>query len=556
MNVLAPRIGRLAPTSRRCHPGSPVGTPRHQAHAGVVHRFPRYTPAGGSALRTAVLGAYNTLESGRTILTVLGALLGEAVGFSALLLARSPLNEFDSARGIDLPIHPIVVITAITLTIGVTLGAVVAKRCADTMYWSMAAAGCRIASRPARRPVPRPSRPPLPQQSTMDRARDARRATPVHRSTRRLTAALAAASLSLAGCASQSAPPIGGGVAGPTCTKQSVPVNLDPGSPTVYHIVGWLCVPDNDAARSHTVQLLVSGLTFSHAYWDSEYQPATYSYVEAANRRGYATFNIDRIGVGQSDHPPAELLTLQAHAYTISQIVKDLRTGTIGGVTFDTVIGVGHSLGAGILQYEAGTVTDRGRVPDLLILTGYLTKTDPTVVAAIGQALHPATEDAAFAGDRLPPGYLTTRPGERTIFLDPSDVDPGMVAADEAEKQTSSMAERTTVSAARDPQVMHAIAAPILVIVGQHDRLGCDDAIGLSCADTPTILRRESNNFPSAGCLAAYVLPGAGHAINLHRNAHAAYDAGNDWIDDRLAHKQSQSLGSTCTPPTTPHQRW
>lgn len=381
--------------------------------------------------------------------------------------------------------------------------------------------------------------------------RIARRARPVHRTVLRLTVALAATALSVAGCASEAAPPIGGGVTAPECTEQSVPVTLDPASSTVYHIVGWLCVPGFDTPRSRTVQLLVSGLTFSHTYWDPDYQPATYSYVEAANERGYATFNIDRIGVGASDRPPAELLTLQAHAFTISQIVRDLRRGAVGGVTFDTVVGVGHSLGAGILQYEAGTVTDRDQVPDILVLTGYLTKTNPEVVAAIGQALHPAAEDAAFAGVRLPPGYLTTRPGERTIFLDPADVDPAMMAADEADKQTSSMAERTTVSAARDPRVMHAIAVPILIIVGQHDRLGCDDALGLSCANEQAILSRETDNFPAAACLAAYVVPQAGHAINMHRNARNAFDAGNDWIRDRVEVRQSEAAApdSACRPP-------
>ena len=63
-------------------------------------------------------------------------------------------------------------------------------------------------------------------------------------------------------------------------------------------LVGWLCLAKDDRHGARTVQLLVSGLTFDHNYWDTTYQPDTYSYVRAANKHGYSTFNIDRLGVG------------------------------------------------------------------------------------------------------------------------------------------------------------------------------------------------------------------------------------------------------------------
>jgi pimeloyl-ACP methyl ester carboxylesterase len=327
------------------------------------------------------------------------------------------------------------------------------------------------------------------------------------------------------------------------CAEYSVPVNLSDTDPTTYRVVGWLCRGRADAGHAQAVQLLVSGLTYDHTYWDTKYDPETYSYVRTANNHGYSTFNIDRLGVGQSDRPPADRLTLQAHARTVAQVVAQLRSGAIGGVAFATVVGVGHSMGAGILQYEAGTVTDKAKVPDYLMLTGFLSKADPTVVAAIGAALYPAQDDPDFASAGLPAGYLTTRPGSRGgLFYSTGDVDPAIIAVDETVKQTSTLAERTTLGAARDTKVTRAIRVPILMTVGQSDNLACDVALGLSCDNPAALVAREAANFSAQACLSAYVVPGAGHAFNLHRNARQAYDVGNAWLDtytSPTAHKDA-----------------
>lgn len=355
---------------------------------------------------------------------------------------------------------------------------------------------------------------------------------------------VATATALLAGC---SAPTTTAavGVARPVCTEHSVPVHLSDSDPTVYKIIGWLCRGRPDRRRARTVHLLVSGLTYSHTYW-SGYHTDTYSYVRAAANRGYTTFNIDRIGIGKSDHPPADQLTLQAHAHTIAQIITQLRDGTIGDTAFTTIVGVGHSLGAGILQYEAGTVRDPRLVPDLLILTGYLTKANPAVVAQIGAALHPITDDPNFVNTELPTGYLTTRRGTRHVFFDPANVDRGTIAMDEKWKQTSSLAERTTVGAARDPHITHAIAVPVLMLVGQTDRLACDPTHGLSCADDTAIINREAPNFSAKTCLTAHVIPDSGHAINLHRNAHVANNRANDWIDTYTVGTAGRRLPNDC----------
>ena len=83
----------------------------------------------------------------------------------------------------------------------------------------------------------------------------------------------------------------------PTCTDVRISVTIGDG--LSVPIAGRLCVP----AGATTVQLLLHGVTYGQHYWDLPFQPEKYSYVAAANQAGYATLNIDTLGVGGSFRP-------------------------------------------------------------------------------------------------------------------------------------------------------------------------------------------------------------------------------------------------------------
>ncbi|HSG40212.1 MAG TPA: alpha/beta hydrolase, partial [Thermoanaerobaculia bacterium] len=87
------------------------------------------------------------------------------------------------------------------------------------------------------------------------------------------------------------------------CEELSLPVTLSPSDATVYNVFGVLC--SRGAIENKTFQITLHGITYSHLYWDFPFQPETYSYVRRATAAGYAVLNLDRIGIGQSDHPPA-----------------------------------------------------------------------------------------------------------------------------------------------------------------------------------------------------------------------------------------------------------
>ncbi|MFI5911769.1 alpha/beta fold hydrolase [Dactylosporangium sp. NPDC051541] len=317
-----------------------------------------------------------------------------------------------------------------------------------------------------------------------------------------------------------------------TCSAQTISVTVSATDPTPYNVRGRLCTTQDSVRGRKTVELLVSGLTYDHNYFNSPSQPNTYSYVYAATSRGYSTFNIDRLGVGLSDHPPSSKLTLQSHAYVIAQIVQKLRAGAIGGIAFVNVVGVGHSFGAAILQYLAGTTTDVTARPDYLVLQDFLTATYAPGLAVLGAALATAATDPAFTSAGLDSGYITTMPGTRgTAFYRAAGADPAMITMDESTKQTGTLTERSSLGVARTPAVTLAVTVPVLITVGQYDSFYCDEASGLTCASGAAVKTREAANFGPRACLSAYVVVDGGHVTGFHIKARDSYNFAHSWVD-------------------------
>ena len=332
-----------------------------------------------------------------------------------------------------------------------------------------------------------------------------------------------------------------------SCTPHTVTVTVSATDPTPYHVVGRLCLVNDSVRGLTTVEMLVSGLTYDQNYFNVALQPKTYSYVYSATSHGYSTFNYDRLGVGRSDHPPAEKLTLQSHAYMASQIVHMLRTGAIGGRAFTTVVGVGHSFGAAVLQYLAGTATVAAAAPDYLMLASFLFSTYTPGLIQLGNSFYTATSDPAFASSGLPSGYITTRPNTRgTNFYHAAGSDPLMISRDEATKQTATLSERSSLAAARDMTVTLNVRVPVLITVGQYDGLYCDEDAGLTCDTSDAVLAREAPNFGPRACLDTYVVENAGHSTNLHLKAPELYNYTHYWLDAYTVNDISAKDGNGC----------
>jgi Alpha/beta hydrolase family len=221
-----------------------------------------------------------------------------------------------------------------------------------------------------------------------------------------------------------------------TCSDHSLAVAIaDPG-PEDQTMWGQLCY--RGSREPGTVQLLVHGASYNHLYWNFPYGNGYYSYVDAATAAGYATFDVDQIGSGNSSHPPSADVTLTADAVALHDAVTALRTGGVGGQAFQHVIMVGHSIGSEEAWIEAGTYHD----VDAVVITGALHALNPNLLTLAGSDLYPAVDDPKFADSGLDDGYLTTVPGTReALFYDSATANPAVVAIDEANKDTGTASE-------------------------------------------------------------------------------------------------------------------
>ncbi|HEX3131404.1 MAG TPA: alpha/beta hydrolase [Thermoanaerobaculia bacterium] len=313
------------------------------------------------------------------------------------------------------------------------------------------------------------------------------------------------------------------------CEELSFDVNLSPGDPTVYSVFGVLC--SRGSIQHKTIQVTLHGSTYSHLYWDWPLQPETYSYVRRATAAGYAVLNLDRIGIGQSDRPPAADVTIAANAHVVHQVVQALRGGDLvvpsfGRVRADRVALVGHSLGSVIAIQEAATYGD----VDGVALTG-VSHTVTPILNEIFAVLYPANLDPRFPG--VPDGYLTTLPGTRGVFYYLPSVDPLVLALDEATKETVTGAELDT--AFPGLFLSGGVHVPALVEVGDLDLAFCADP---SCSVSGS-LSAESSFFPADACVETAAIAGAGHDLNLHVQAPAAYDTLLSWMDRRVGSDSS-----------------
>ena len=326
------------------------------------------------------------------------------------------------------------------------------------------------------------------------------------------------------------------------CEQVTFPVTLSLADPTVYEVAGFLCA--EGSAHGKTFQITIHGGTYSHLYWDWPYQPETYSYLRRATAAGYAVLNIDRIGIGLSDRPPAEAVDFKANAYVVHQIVQALRGGDLvvpsfGRVRAERIALVGHSMGSFTSVVEAGTYGD----VDAVVVTGALHSFGPDIPTAPA-SFYPASLDPRFAGQNIPDGYLTSLPGTRDarFFYRAGAFDPQVVAVDEQTKETVTTGELADL--ATWAPLSAAIQVPVLVVVGDNDTLFCPDP---SCTASGA-LDAEAGFYAPEACPEVVALPETGHNLNLHLSAPVTYDLILEWMDRRVGSDPRVPAPQPCAP--------
>ncbi|MFN6560754.1 MAG: alpha/beta hydrolase [Nostoc sp. ChiSLP01] len=305
------------------------------------------------------------------------------------------------------------------------------------------------------------------------------------------------------------------------CSKTYLPVALAPGGTKQYRIYGELC--GQKQLEQKTVHVLVSGITYDRNYWDFPYQKERYSYVKALTKAGYATFNIDRIGIGNSYRPRADQVTVQSNAFVLNQVNQGLREGKINNVKFKHIINVGHSFGSIVVIEQA---SQYGGV-DGVIISGFLHKLTPEL-QGLPNFVYPAQSDSRFKDKDLPNGYLTTLPGTRgQLLYNQPNADTKIINKDEELKQTLTTGEATTFFPAVTSDISKKIRVPVLLVIGQKDNFFCSDKI----CSRKNVAEFERQFYSPQAQLRVYVQPDAGHSVNLHLNASEWYEVAEKWSD-------------------------
>ncbi|MCM6773719.1 lysophospholipase [Nocardia sp. CDC159] len=306
----------------------------------------------------------------------------------------------------------------------------------------------------------------------------------------------------------------------------AIPVSLRPDAPKSQHIWGELCARPADLVDGHAVQLLLHGAYYNHAYWNSSYGDGSYSYARNMAARGVPTFAIDRIGQGRSTRPQSAEITVRDDAFVVHQIVQALKAGTVGNTRFGPVVLAGHSVGSIVAWQEAAEYRDvQG-----LIITGMLHVVPVNAgILTAGSNFRPARLDPKFQGENLDPGYWTTAEGSRGQLFH-HEVDPGIVAWDEANKDASSAVEFAGAFTYATSDLTRSIRVPVLIIQAEKDFLLCGTG-GADCSSAKAIEAREAPYYSPEACLQVVQVPNAGHSIALSRNHEIEEKASAHWSD-------------------------
>jgi alpha-beta hydrolase superfamily lysophospholipase len=272
------------------------------------------------------------------------------------------------------------------------------------------------------------------------------------------------------------------------------------------------------------LQILVSGVTYTNAYWDLPGFGGRYSYTRFMNQHGYDTLAIDRLGIGRSTRPTLAVhVDAYSNADALRQVVEAVRRNGVAGRRYDKIVLTGHSYGTFISDLTSATY---GGV-DGIIGTGWLQQPTPLGLMGVLSSFWAAPMDPKFRGTIVDPGYVTTRPGVRNFFYEESETDPAVIAADEQTKDTASSAEMTYLVPA-NTRMTTRIGVPTLRIIGERDRVICNP-------DPCTRQWLEANTpamFPSG--VEVYAQPGAGHNIALERGNAGGFEAALSWLERRF----------------------
>jgi pimeloyl-ACP methyl ester carboxylesterase len=250
-----------------------------------------------------------------------------------------------------------------------------------------------------------------------------------------------------------------------------------------------------------------------------------YSYVAFSCDRGLPSLAIDWLGAGLSSRPVnAADVQYPTAAATVSQLARHLKTVSIlpGVQPFKKIIGIGHSVGSGLLHF--GAIVEGARsLFDGLILTGWLIP-DPGAQPPLS-SIASARDDDPLRWGALDPAYITR--DDRTLFYptNPTAFSPRMLIFDGLTKDVGSV---STFLQAPTSSLMTRYTGHVVKVVGSEDQLFC--AGTGRCVDVAALTASERVLWPAAQSFEIVVAQGSGHDLNLDFFAEGPFNTFVDFV--------------------------
>jgi pimeloyl-ACP methyl ester carboxylesterase len=210
-------------------------------------------------------------------------------------------------------------------------------------------------------------------------------------------------------------------------------------------------------------------------------------------------------------------------------VIQAARQTSVLGRTYSTVVVASHSYGSAVAALEAVRYHD---------ISGFIMTGLTNVPSLVAYSDFVANSEPAMEDPRLrrqvgnDPLYITSKPGSRAhLFFSSKDTGSRVLQYDEQNKNVDTLTEFVTPFTFVAETKL--ITAPVLLADGQDDYFMCAQGGGLAvanCANSTTLRESESLFFSPAADLHAFVLPGAGHSINLELNARQWFTAAAAWL--------------------------
>ncbi|KAK4222666.1 hypothetical protein QBC38DRAFT_518708 [Podospora fimiseda] len=311
---------------------------------------------------------------------------------------------------------------------------------------------------------------------------------------------------------------------------------------STFSINAQLCIPQHKTPKSNILQIAISGRGFDKRYWDPEINPAKYSYIDAAIKKGYSILSYDMLGSGKSSKPNAyEVVQLPTQVEILAELTKLIKSGylltsskLLSPLTIPTVfkpskiVHVGHSYGSAV---TFNFLIQHGNLSDAAILTGLLfnSKAGSVNVAYFDHEFARQHDPIRF--NQYNSGYivLTFQSDlQKLFFRYPGGFEPEMLTYLEKIKQPEAVGLYASESMLRVGQHANDFKGPVQFMVGEFDFVNCMGDCKGGVYDEGLTMR----SFPVAKNVTHYLQPGTGHALSLARNATGGYEVMLGFLGD------------------------